>query len=78
MQQFADWGVDHISVDNCGHPDGNAQSVLEYTAFHDALVKVGKPMVYVMTSERSAAPPLLLVTGYCVRYPLGPPWCSGR
>ena len=46
MQQFADWGVDHLSVDNCGHPDGNSQSVLEYAKIYDALVKVGKPMVY--------------------------------
>ena len=48
VQQFADWGIDHISVDNCGGglPKGASQSVNEYAKFHDALVKVGKPMVY--------------------------------
>jgi len=46
VQTFADWGVDHVAVDNCGHPDGKSQSIYEYAAFHDALVKVGKPMVY--------------------------------
>ena len=45
VQQFAEWGVDHISVDNCGHPGGASQSVFEYVKIHDALVKVGKPMV---------------------------------
>ena len=47
MQQFADWGVDHVAVDNCGaSAHGHDQSVFEYAAIHDALVKVGKPMVY--------------------------------
>jgi alpha-galactosidase len=46
VQQFADWGVDHVAVDNCGNPDGGDQSIFEYAAFHDALVKVNKPMVY--------------------------------
>lgn len=49
IQQFADWGVDHIAVDNCGaaragHP--RSQSVFEYAKIHAALVKVGRPMVY--------------------------------
>eukprot|EP00038_Savillea_parva_P011640 m.199004 g.199004 ORF g.199004 m.199004 type:complete len:525 (-) comp20636_c0_seq1:131-1705(-) len=46
MQQFADWDVDHVAVDNCGAPYGRDQSVREYAAIHDALVQVGKPMVY--------------------------------
>lgn len=46
----ADWGVDHISVDNCGAPYGHAQSVVEYAKFHDALLKVGKPMVWAYSS----------------------------
>lgn len=35
-----------VNVDNCANPFGGTQSVIEYTRFHDALVKVGKPMVY--------------------------------
>jgi alpha-galactosidase len=46
VARFAEWGVDHIAVDNCGHPDGASQSVKEYAKIHDALVKVGRPMVY--------------------------------
>jgi len=34
-----------VNVDNCANPFGGTQSVIEYTRFHDALVKVGKPMV---------------------------------
>ena len=46
MQTFADWGVDHVGVDNCQNGFGSTQSVLEYKRFHDALVKVGHPMVF--------------------------------
>jgi alpha-galactosidase len=44
VQQFADWGVDHVAVDSCGMH--SAPMAREYATFHDALVKVGKPMVY--------------------------------
>jgi hypothetical protein len=46
VQTFADYGVDHVAVDNCRNGFGGTQSVLEYKRFYDALVKVGHPMVY--------------------------------
>eukprot|EP00658_Telonema_sp_P-2_P019040 TRINITY_DN17466_c0_g1_i1.p1 TRINITY_DN17466_c0_g1~~TRINITY_DN17466_c0_g1_i1.p1 ORF type:complete len:423 (-),score=79.51 TRINITY_DN17466_c0_g1_i1:324-1592(-) len=46
LRSFADWGADHVAVDNCGNGYGTAQSVLEYERFREALVKVGKPMVF--------------------------------
>lgn len=42
ITQFAEWGVDHIAVDNCRNPNGTEQSVFEYKRIHDALVKVGQ------------------------------------
>lgn len=42
---FFGWqGVDHVSVDNCGIP--GKSTVFEYVAIHDALLQVGKPMVF--------------------------------
>jgi hypothetical protein len=46
--------LDYLQVDNCGHPDGPAQSVFEYAKFYDALVKVGRPMVYGIWCGRDA------------------------
>ena len=46
IARFAEWGVDHVAVDNCGHPNGTQASVYEYAAIHAALLKVGRPMVY--------------------------------
>jgi len=30
MLSFKEWGVDHISVDNCFNPNGTEQSIFEY------------------------------------------------
>ena len=46
VQTWADLGVDHIAIDNCDSPNTTAQSVFEYRRIRDALVKVGKPMIY--------------------------------
>ena len=53
---FVGWGVDHIAVDNCGHPNGTQASVYEYLAFHDALVKVGTPMIFGIWDVGSGKP----------------------
>jgi hypothetical protein len=40
MQQFKDWGVDHISVDNCYNSNGTTDSIAEYTRISEAMQKV--------------------------------------
>jgi hypothetical protein len=42
IQTWADWGVDHIAIDNCDNPNSTAQSIFEYTRIRDALIKVNK------------------------------------
>ena len=56
VRQLADWGVDHIAVDNCANPNTTAQSVFEYQRVHDALVKVGKPMIFGIWNVGSGKP----------------------
>ena len=56
IAQFAAWGVDHIAVDNCYAPNTTAQSVFEYQRIHDALVKVGHPMVFGIWNGGSGKP----------------------
>ena len=56
IRQFAEWGVDHIAVDNCANPNTTAQSVFEYQRVHDALVKVGKPMIFGIWNVGSGKP----------------------
>ena len=56
VQTWADWGVDHIVIDNCFNPNSTAQSVFEYRKIRDALVKVGKPMVYGIWDVGSGKP----------------------
>ena len=46
VQTWADWGVDHIVIDNCDNANTTAESIFEYERIRDALVKVGKPMIY--------------------------------
>lgn len=53
---FAEWGVDHIAVDNCDSPNTTAQSVFEYQRVHDALLKVGHPMVFGIWNVGSGKP----------------------
>jgi alpha-galactosidase len=48
--------VDHIAVDNCANPNTTAQSVFEYQRVHDALVKVGKPMIFGIWNVGSGKP----------------------
>ena len=56
IRQFAEWGVDHIAVDNCANPNTTAQSVFEYQRVHDALVKVGRPMIFGIWDVGSGKP----------------------
>jgi alpha-galactosidase len=56
VQTWADWGVDHIVIDNCYNPNSTAQSVFEYRKIRDALVKVGKPMIYGIWDVGSGKP----------------------
>lgn len=53
---FAEWGVDHIAVDNCHSPNTSAQSIFEYQRIHDALVKVGHPMIFGIWNGGSGKP----------------------
>ncbi len=45
---FADWGIDYLKYDNCyNESDGSREDfVRRYTAMHDALSKVSRPIVY--------------------------------
>ena len=56
VQTWADWGVDHIVIDNCDNANTTAESVFEYRKIRDALVKVGKPMIYGIWNVGSGKP----------------------
>ena len=56
VQTWADWGVDHIVIDNCDNANTTAQSVFEYRRIRDAMVKVGKPMIFGIWDVGSGKP----------------------
>ena len=58
-QQFADWGVDYVKVDECGGlpADENSDGVFDlYSKFYDAINKTGRPMYYVTCGMNSVTP----------------------
>ncbi|MBM7789532.1 NPCBM/NEW2 domain-containing protein [Tenggerimyces flavus] len=53
-QSFADWEVDYLKYDNCGHP--GLPGIPRYKAMADALAKTGRPIVYSVCEWGSEQP----------------------